>query len=161
MGKEVGLAEKPRWDSSYKIPKRPAPDTSVSSGAHTPRKADKHKHPKKKVAEKSSTLNQGTDSKVKTGGGPAVSHLPPQSDLPLDHWARHCTGDDTIPANAKRVEWAGGLVLFRGTRHFPLITLRQSLKLGVKRVNNSGYGEQNLLNMNTRACRRFGLSQTI
>ncbi len=25
-GKEAGLAEKPRWDSSYKIPKRSAPD---------------------------------------------------------------------------------------------------------------------------------------
>ncbi len=27
-----------------------------------------------------------------------------------------------IPANAKRVEWAGGLVLFQGTRHHPLIS---------------------------------------
>ncbi len=27
-----------------------------------------------------------------------------------------------IPANAERVEWAGGLVLFQGTRHHPLIT---------------------------------------
>ncbi len=36
MGKEADLAEKPRWDSSYKIPKRPAPDTSVSSGPVRP-----------------------------------------------------------------------------------------------------------------------------
>ncbi len=35
-GKEAGLAEKPRWDTSYKIPKRSAPDTSVSSGGPTP-----------------------------------------------------------------------------------------------------------------------------
>ncbi len=41
--KEAGLAEKPRWPHFYKIPKRPAPDTSVSSEAQTPRKSDKHK----------------------------------------------------------------------------------------------------------------------
>ncbi len=35
-GKEAGLTEKPRWDSSYKIPKRPAPDTSISSEGPTP-----------------------------------------------------------------------------------------------------------------------------
>ncbi len=35
-GKEAGLAEKPPWDSSFKIPKRSAPDTSVSSGGPTP-----------------------------------------------------------------------------------------------------------------------------
>ncbi len=27
MGKEAGLVEEPCWDASYKIPKRPAPDT--------------------------------------------------------------------------------------------------------------------------------------
>ncbi len=27
-----------------------------------------------------------------------------------------------ISANAERVEWAGGLVLFQGTRHHPLIS---------------------------------------
>ncbi len=43
MGKEAGLAEKPLWDTSYKIPKRPAPDTSVSSEAQTPHKTGKHK----------------------------------------------------------------------------------------------------------------------
>ncbi len=32
-GKEAGLAEKPCRDTSYKIPKCPALDTSVSSGA--------------------------------------------------------------------------------------------------------------------------------
>ena len=35
-GKEAGLAEKLSWDSSYKIPKWPAPDTSISSGGPTP-----------------------------------------------------------------------------------------------------------------------------
>ncbi len=65
---------------------------------------------------------------VSTGGGPAVSQLPPQSDLPLDHWASHRPEDDTIPANAKHIEWAGGLVLFRGTRHFPLITFETELE---------------------------------
>ncbi len=69
MGKVAGLSEKPRWDSSYKIPKRPAPDTSVGSGARTPHKADNLKHPKKKVAKKSSTPKQGVDSKAKTGRG--------------------------------------------------------------------------------------------
>ncbi len=34
-GKEAGLAEKTRWDSSFKIPKRSLPDTSVSSGGPT------------------------------------------------------------------------------------------------------------------------------
>ncbi len=43
MGKEAGLAEKPRWDTYYKIPKQPAPDTSVSSEAQTSRKTGKHK----------------------------------------------------------------------------------------------------------------------
>ncbi len=42
-GKEAGLAGKPRWDSSFKIPKRSLPDTSASSGGLTPRKADKSK----------------------------------------------------------------------------------------------------------------------
>ncbi len=37
-GKEAGLAEKPRWDSSYKIPKQSLPDTSLSSWGLTPRK---------------------------------------------------------------------------------------------------------------------------
>ncbi len=41
--KEDGLAEKLCWDTSYKIPKRPEPDTSISSEARTPCKADKHK----------------------------------------------------------------------------------------------------------------------
>ncbi len=43
------------------------------------------------------------------------------SDLPIDYWASHRPGDDVIPANAERVEWASGLVLFQGTRHHPLI----------------------------------------
>ncbi len=43
MGKEVGLAEKPCWDTSYKTPQWPAPDTSVSSEAQTPHKSGKHK----------------------------------------------------------------------------------------------------------------------
>ncbi len=68
-GKEAGLAEKPLWDSSYKIPKRPAPDTSVSSGGPTPRKADKFKRPTKKAAKKSSMPNHSTDSKTKTEKG--------------------------------------------------------------------------------------------
>ncbi len=48
MGKEAGLTEKQRWDASYKIPKYPAPDTSISSESQTPHKAGKHKQPKKK-----------------------------------------------------------------------------------------------------------------
>ncbi len=47
-GKEAGLAEKPRWESSFKIPKRSLPDTSVSSGGPTSRKTDKSKRPAKK-----------------------------------------------------------------------------------------------------------------
>ncbi len=125
-GKEVGLAEKPCWDSSYKIPKRP--DTSVSSGTRTSHKADKHKHQKKKVDRKGSTPNKDSDPKVKAGGRSAVLRLLPQSDLPLDYWARYLPGDDTIPANSEHVEWGGGLVLFQGTRHFSLITFETELK---------------------------------
>ncbi len=33
-----------------------------------------------------------------------------------------------IPANAERVEWAGGLVLFQGTRHYPLIAFEMELE---------------------------------
>ncbi len=127
-GKEAGLAEKPRWDSSYKIPKRPAPDTSVSSGTCTPRKPDKLKHPKKKVAKKSSTPNQSADSKAKTEKGSTFLQPSAPSDLPLNHWAHHRPGDDVIPANAERVEWAGGLVLFQGTRHYLLISFETELE---------------------------------
>ena len=49
-------------------------------------------------------------------------------DLPLDHWASYRPGDNVIPANAKRVKWAGGLVLFQGTRHYPLISFETELK---------------------------------
>ncbi len=66
-GKEAGLAEKPRWDTSYKIPKRSAPDTSISSGGPTPCKAGKFKCPAKKAAKKSSTPNQSMDTQAKTG----------------------------------------------------------------------------------------------
>ncbi len=150
-GKEAGLPEKPRWDSSYKIPKRSLPDTSVSSGGPTPCKADKFKRPTKKATKKSSTLNQSADSKAKMEKGPAVVQPSAPSDLPLDHWASYCPGDDVISAKAERVEWAGGLVLFQGTRHYPLISLRQSVKLDVKRVNDSGYGEQSSSSMNAMA----------
>ncbi len=128
MGKEAGLAEKPCWDSSYKILKCPAPDTSLSSGIQTPRKADKQKHSKKKVAKKGSMPNKGLDPKVKTWEGSEVSQPSPQSDLPLDQWTCHRPGDDTMPATAERVEWAGGLVLCRDTRHFPLITFETELE---------------------------------
>ncbi len=114
-GKEAGLAEKPCWDSSYKIPKWPAPDTSVSSGGPTPRRGDKLKRPKKKFAKKSSTPNQSVGSKSKTEKGSTFLQPLTPSDLSLNYWASHRPGDDVIPANAKRVEWAGGLVLFQGT----------------------------------------------
>ena len=70
-GKEADLAEKPRWDTSYKIPKRSAPDTSVSSGGPTPRKAGKFKRPTKKAAKKSSMPNQSADAQAKSKKGPA------------------------------------------------------------------------------------------
>ncbi len=120
-GKEAGLAEKPRWDTSYKIPKRSLPDTSVSSGGPTPRKADKFKRPVKKVTKKSSKLKQGKDAQAKTGKGSASAAPSTSSDLPVDYWANHHPGDDTIPAHAERVEWAGGLLLFQGTEHHPLL----------------------------------------
>ncbi len=122
-GKEASLAEKPHWDHSYKIPKRPAPDTSVSSEAQTPRKTDKHKRPKKKAAKivSSTSHKKGLNPEVKTEGGPPTSKSSPLSDLPLDYWANHRPGDGVIPANAERVQWEGGLVLFQGTRHHPLI----------------------------------------
>ena len=121
-GKEAGFPEKPRWDSSYKIPKRSAPDTSVSSGGPTPHKAGKFKRPAKKAAKKSSMPNQSTDAQDKMKKGPALAQPSASSDLPLDYWASHRPGDEVIPANAERVEWAGGLVLFQGTRHHSLIS---------------------------------------
>ncbi len=121
-GKEAGLAEKLRWDSSYKIPKRSLPDTSVSSGGPTPSKGGKFKRPAKKAAKKGSTPNQSVDAQAKPKEGAASAQPSTSSDLPLDYWAHHCPGDDVIPANAERIEWAGGLVLFQGTRHHPLIS---------------------------------------
>ncbi len=121
-GKEAGLAEKPRWDTSYKILKHSLPDTSVSSGGPTPRKTGKFKRPAKKVAKKSSTPKQSADARPKSGKGSASAQPSTLSDLPIDYWANHRPGDDTIPADAERVEWAGGLVLYQGTRHHPLLT---------------------------------------
>ena len=115
------MAEKPRWDSSFKIPKRSVLDTSVSSGGPTPRKAGKFKRPVKKDAKKSSSPNQSTNAQPKTKKGSASAEPSTSSGLLLDYWAAHHPGDDVIPANAKRVEWASGLVLFQGTRHHPLI----------------------------------------
>ena len=99
-GKEAGLTEKPCWDTSYKIPKRSMPDTSVSSGGPTPRKAGKFKRPMKKVAKKSSTLKQSMDAQAKSKKGPASVQPLASSDLPLDYWTSHHPGDEVIPANA-------------------------------------------------------------
>ncbi len=66
--------------------------------------------------------NQSADAPPKTKKGAASAQPSTSSDLPIDYWARHRPGDDVIPANAERVEWAGGLVLFQGTRHHPLIS---------------------------------------
>ncbi len=103
-GKEAGLAEKPRWDTSYKIPKHSLPDTSVSSGDPTPCKADKFKHPVKKVAKSSSKPKRGKEAQAKTGKGSASAPPSTSSDLPVDYWANHHPGDDTIPSHAERVE---------------------------------------------------------
>ncbi len=121
-GKTAGLAENPGWDTSFKIPKRSAPDTSVSSGGPTPHKADKFKRPTKKIAKKSSTPNQSMGFKPQMEKGSTFVQPSAPSDLPLDHWASHRPGDNMIPANTERVEWAGGLVLFQGTRHYLLIS---------------------------------------
>ncbi len=117
-GKEAGLAEKPRWDSSFKIPKRSLPDTSASSGGLTPRKADKSKRP----AKEGSKSKPGKGAQAKIGKGSATMPPSTSSNLPIGYWANHHPGDDTIPPHAERVEWAGGLVLFRGTRHHPLLS---------------------------------------
>ncbi len=71
--------------------------------------------------------NQSADSKAKTERGLTFFQPSPQLDLPLDHWASYRSGDDVIPANAERVEWASGLVLFQGSRHFPLISFETEL----------------------------------
>ncbi len=86
-----------------------------------PRKAGKFKRPTKKAAKKSSTPNQSADSKAKTEKGPAFVQPSAPSDLSLDYWANYRPGDDVIPTTAEHVEWAGGLVLFQGSRHYPLI----------------------------------------
>ncbi len=117
-GKEAGLAEKPRWDSLFKIPKRSLPDTSASSGGLTPRKADKSKQP----AKKSSKSKPGKGAQAKTGKGSTTMQPSTSSNLPIGYWANYHPEDDTIPPHAERVEWAGGLVLFRGTRHHPLLS---------------------------------------
>ncbi len=119
-GKEAGLAEKPRWDSIYKIDKQLAPDTSVSTGGPTPRKADKFKRPEKKATKKSSTPNQSADSKTKTEKGFTFLQASAPLDLPLDHWAYNRPRDDMMPANAERVEWVGGLVLFQRHQTLPV-----------------------------------------
>ncbi len=121
-GKEAGLAEKPCWDTSFKISKRSLPDTSVSSGGQTPHKTDKFKRPAKKATKKSSKSKRGKDAQVKAGKRSATARPSTSSDLPIGYWANHHPGDDTIPPHAERVEWAGGLVLFRGTRHHPLLS---------------------------------------
>ncbi len=106
-GKEAGLVEKPRWETS-----------SASSGGPTPRKADKSKRP----AKKSSKSKPGKDAQAKSGKGSAAALSSTSTDLPIGYWANHSPGDETIPSHAERVEWAGGLVLFRGTRHHPLLS---------------------------------------
>ncbi len=68
------------------------------------------------------------DTQAKTGKGPAFAQPSAPSDLPLDYWASHRPGDDVIPSNAERFEWAGGLVLFQGTRHHPLISIEIELE---------------------------------
>ena len=87
-----------------------------------PRKADKFKRPAKKAAKKSSKSKAGKDAQAKTGKGSATTQPSTSSDLPIGYWANHRPGDDTIPPHAERVEWAGGLVLFQGTRHHPLLS---------------------------------------
>ena len=76
----------------------------------------------KKAAKKSPTPNQSAGAQPKMKKGPASAQPSTSSDLPLDYWASHHPGDDVIPANAERVEWASDLVLFQGTRHHPLIS---------------------------------------
>ncbi len=109
---------------SYKNLKRPVPDTSVSSEAQPPCKSDKHKLPKKKAAKKGSlsTPKKGSNPKIKTEEGPPTSKSSPPSDLPLDHWVNHCPGDGAIPVNPESLECEGGLVLFQGTRHHPVVS---------------------------------------
>ncbi len=111
-GKGAGLAEKPRWDTSFKIPKRSRPDTSVSSGGQMPRKTDKFKRSAKKAAKKSSKSKASKDAQAKTGKGSATTQPSTSSNLPIGYWANHRPRDDTISPHAERVEWAGGLVLF-------------------------------------------------
>ncbi len=85
------------------------------------------------------------------GVGAPVSQPLPQSDLLLDHWARYHPGDEVIPGNAERVEWAGGLVLFRGTRHFPLITFETELKAQHQVGQQLRLWRTELIDMNSRA----------
>ncbi len=117
-GKEAGLFEEPRRDSSFKIPKRSLPDTSVSSGGPSPRKTEKTKRPTKK----SSKSKTGKGAQTQSGRGSATALPPTSTSQAPDHWANHRPGDGTIPPHAECVEWAGGLVLFRGTRHHPLLS---------------------------------------
>ncbi len=85
-----------------------------------PHKAGKHKRPKKKGAKKgsSSTHNKGSNPNVKTGEG--LNFSAPASVRPTTR-PLGSPGDDTILTNAEHIECEGGLVLFQGTRHHPLI----------------------------------------
>ncbi len=76
----------------------------------------------KKATKKSSTPNQSANAQAKMEKGPAFVQPSAPSDLPLNYWASHRPGDDVMPANAERIAWAGGLVLFQGTSHSPLIS---------------------------------------
>ncbi len=92
-GKEAGLAEKPRWDTSYKIPKRSQVDTSISSGAPTPRKADKAKRPNKK----SSKPKSGKGAQTQSGKGSATALPSTSTTLAIDHWTNYRSTSNRSP----------------------------------------------------------------
>ncbi len=124
MGKEAGLPDRQRWLQSYKVPKLPAPDNSVSSKGKTPRKADKRRKRLKKVTKKDSSVTPGKGSNPKAKTGRKSTRL--LHSCPCLRLANLSTdnqpGDDTIPPHAKRVELEGGLMLFCGSRDHPLMS---------------------------------------
>ncbi len=91
---------------------------SVSSGGPSTHKSGKAKGP----AKKSSKSKPGKDAQTQSGKGSAPARPATSTSQALDHWANSCPGDGTIPPHAECVEWAGGLVLFWGTRDHPLLT---------------------------------------
>ncbi len=150
-GKEAGLAEKPRWDTSFKIPKRSLPDTSVSSGGQRPTRLTSSSVLLRRPLKRAPSLKQARTLKPRQGKGrPSRSPRPRLTYLSATGLT---IAQETIPypltlsALSGLVAWCS----FMAPDTILCCHLRQSVKLGVKRINDSGCGARNSFNMSVRA----------